>query len=164
MRKRNMSLSDLWLWLQSNLDKSQPPRAGMDSPCWEWTGPKERKGYGRFDVHRRPILAHRFAWWATHGAIPDLFVLHRCDNPPCCNPEHLFLGTYADNNADRVAKGRNATGAKIRASHPLNRLTPDLVREIRRSADTSEALAARIGITATAIRDARTGRTWGYIV
>jgi len=91
------------LW--SSLDKSAGP-AG----CWPFTGQRMRRGlpYGLiFD--RRTRRAHRVAWELTHGPIPEgLNVLHRCDNPPCCNPAHLFLGTDGDNAADREAKGRSA--------------------------------------------------------
>jgi hypothetical protein len=70
--------------------------------CHVWTSTLATGGYGRVLVS-----AHRLAWELAHGPIPDgLLVLHRCDNPPCCNPEHLFLGTVADNMADKTAKGR----------------------------------------------------------
>lgn len=77
--------------------------------CWLWTGTTIRGGYGmiRFPV-RDSITAHRASWLIHRGEIPDgLFVLHKCDNPPCVNPEHLFLGTHQDNMRDMVAKGRH---------------------------------------------------------
>lgn len=77
--------------------------------CWIWRGTLVRGGYGQFSV--RPgqrCAAHRFAWELSNGAIPDgLFACHRCDNPPCVNPAHLFLGTPKDNMQDKVAKGRH---------------------------------------------------------
>jgi len=85
--------------------------------CWEWQGFRDRGGYGRIarGGHAEGSLAtHRAAWEVTYGPIPDgMWVLHKCDNPPCCNPDHLFLGTAADNNADMRAKGRqvNPSGA-----------------------------------------------------
>lgn len=73
--------------------------------CWIWTGARMRYGY--FQYGKKLIGAHRVAWELRNGPIPDgLYVLHRCDNPPCVRPDHLFLGTAADNTADMVAKGR----------------------------------------------------------
>lgn len=95
-------------------------RRGPDE-CWEWTGYRLRLGYGRLTYHGRTTAAHRLAYAFAHGPIPEgLFICHRCDNPPCCNPAHLFLGTVADNNADMRAKGRHRTGDQ----HPL-RLHPE---------------------------------------
>lgn len=75
--------------------------------CWDWSGYKQPEGYGTFP-HAKTWYAHRVSWELHNGPIPDgMHVLHTCDNPPCSNPAHLFLGTVADNMADRKAKGRN---------------------------------------------------------
>lgn len=83
--------------------RSEDPAA-----CWGWAGTVNADGYGRFRGIKSPVVgAHRFSWESIHGAIPpNLFVCHRCDNPICSNPTHLFLGTCEDNNRDRHAKGR----------------------------------------------------------
>lgn len=90
--------------------------AGPDE-CWPWQGPVRSKGYGVWTLftgpaaRRVPQVASRIAWELAHGAIPDgLWVLHHCDNPPCVNPRHLFLGTHQDNEDDKTAKGRRPAG------------------------------------------------------
>ena len=88
-------------------------RSGGPDACWIWTGGRKGRGYGEFYKDHRLLGAHRVAWELAIGPIPNgLDCLHSCDNPPCCNPAHLFLGTQADNNADMVAKGRDARGDK----------------------------------------------------
>lgn len=81
--------------------------AGGIDACWPWSGNRIAKGYGIFTHRGRNAGAHRTAYQYAVGQIPDgLWVLHRCDNPPCCNPAHLWLGTATDNNRDMIAKGR----------------------------------------------------------
>lgn len=82
--------------------------SGIDE-CWIWRGWKDVHGYGKIYVleQKKDVGAHRVAWELAKGPIPDgLFVLHKCDNPPCMNPEHLFLGTHGDNMRDCAKKGR----------------------------------------------------------
>lgn len=76
--------------------------------CWIWTAGRDRDGYGCAHFSRKPIRAHRASWILTNGSIPDdkPCVLHRCDNPPCVRPDHLWVGTTDDNNKDMAAKGR----------------------------------------------------------
>lgn len=78
--------------------------------CLEFTGKRQKTGYGHIGSggkHGQTLLAHRVAWEVANGPIPDgLLVCHHCDNPPCCNPEHMFLGTKSDNAVDCIRKGR----------------------------------------------------------
>jgi hypothetical protein len=101
-----------------------------ETGCWEWQGCTTRCGYGRIGKGRDGWEAtHRVAWKLTHGDTGDLYVLHSCDNPPCCNPDHLFLGTPKDNTQDMMQKGRhrNAKGD----AHPSSTLTDAQVGEMR---------------------------------
>ncbi len=76
--------------------------------CWLWLANKDNDGYGRIKIKGKTLLAHRVSWNIHFGQIPEeMNVLHRCDNPPCVNPLHLFLGTVLDNVRDRDSKGRN---------------------------------------------------------
>lgn len=77
------------------------------SECWLWTAAVDRKGYGRIGLGPDLLGAHRYSWELAYGPIPDgMAVLHHCDNPLCVRPEHLWLGTIADNNRDMIKKGR----------------------------------------------------------
>jgi hypothetical protein len=122
--------------------------------CWEWTGAKNLQGYGVMRVGEGNMQAHRVAYVARHGDIPDgMNVLHRCDNPACVRVSHLFLGTLADNNADMRAKGRN--------SGPKSKLTERAVRLIKASSAKNVDLAHRFGVSETTIRAIRRyGQTW----
>lgn len=107
--------------------------------CWEWTGRRHRQGYGVFWVGRTPHLAHRVAYELAAGPVPaGLCVCHRCDNPPCVNPAHLFVGTQLENMADMKAKGRGHAA-----------FTKEDVEEIRRLQDaglTQKEIAGRFGV------------------
>ena len=93
----------------AKVDKSGGPEA-----CWPWTGAQDKTGYGYFgESAKSHWLAHRYAYTLAYGSIAkDLFICHRCDNRPCCNPLHLFAGTHTDNMRDSKAKKRNAWGER----------------------------------------------------
>jgi hypothetical protein len=102
-------------WLKVNKDGQIPKHAPELGRCWEWMGAKNLPPslpYGRIMRNGIVVQAHRISWELTFGAIPfNLCICHKCDNPSCVNPDHLFCGTMADNISDRDKKGRTAMGA-----------------------------------------------------
>jgi hypothetical protein len=150
--------------------------------CWVWTAHRGPQGYGACYVLRdgakSQMGAHRVSWMIAHGPIPDgMFVCHRCDNPPCVRPDHLFLGSPRDNSQDAAKKGRMASGERHTtrlhperiargARLPQTKLTEDDVREIRRelAASTPERhLARRYGVSKSLIWSIKTRRSWRHV-
>lgn len=137
-------------------------RVDKSGDCWIWTGAKNRRGYGVTSVDHRQVRAHRLAWEYTHGSIPGRqYVCHTCDNPPCCNPAHLFLGTHEDNMRDRSMKKRVPTGER----GGLAKLTWEQVRQIRRIHSEPHRpkiteTAARFNVSPGAIAHVLKGLTW----
>ncbi len=127
----------------------------MQTDCIPWWGSMNIKGYGILKRKGRQFRATRLVWEECFGPIPDgMCILHRCDNPPCVNPEHLFLGTRGDNNRDARAKGRSRGKA---------RLTPDQVREIRASTESHAAAGRRYGITGESVWYLRAGKSYRWV-
>jgi len=147
--------------------------------CWEWQAAKVPYGHGHFSLEGREFRAHRIMWEIFNGPIPNgLFLCHRCDNPPCCNPRHLFLGTQADNIRDAVRKDRMATGERHgRHTHPertargeqngQSKLTAKKVRAIRCKYSDGDinmgALAQEYGVHETAIQRIVRHKTWAHV-
>ena len=135
----------------------------VDSGCWEWTGARQLSGlpYGRLSIHGRARLAHRAAWAAWVGEIPPrTMVLHRCDNPPCCNPDHLFLGNQSENMKDAFAKGRIRRAGEYHPAHKLKASDVVAIRARRRSGETYPSIAAAFGISASQARAVASGQCW----
>lgn len=140
---------------------------GADSDCWEWSGARIRNGYGRFWTGEREMKAHRYSYELHVGPIPDgLLVCHSCDNPPCVNPAHLWVGTNDDNMADKKAKGRNPTGdangsrrfiermprgERHSAATITNRQASEIIAAYEAGGVTQTQLAARYGASQSTV-------------
>ncbi len=117
--------------------------------CWVWLGTKSDNGYGRLRIGGKRAgrwhRVHRLMYEEVVGPIPEgLQVCHRCDNPPCVNPEHLFLGTPADNMADKILKGRASTLSKRAYSHDIRKQVGEVVARLAQKYGVSEATVRRI--------------------
>lgn len=138
-------------WFTEEYFWSKVDRTG---DCWPWTGCKNWAGYGKVGVENQLKGTHRVAWELTNGPIPDgLHVCHRCDNPPCCNPDHLFLGTRSDNMRDAREKGRIA-GQK------LTRADVDVIRAEYAGGISMAAIGRARNVTRRSIANVIHGRTW----
>ena len=145
-----------------------------DSGCWRWLGGKvDKDGYGKFQITGRgprfrgdspvqkDIGAHRLAWQLANDRIVPLglVVMHACDNPICCNPEHLSVGTQAENRADCGRKGREPRGE----AHHSAKITAAIAMEIAQSNERRRDLAKRLGVSTAIVDQVRRGRTWGHV-
>jgi len=130
--------------------------------CWIWRGAKIPRGYGHFGLNGGQIVAHRFSYQTYVGPICDgLFVLHRCDNRACVNPEHLFLGTNKDNMQDMLAKGR---GNKARGEAVCNaKLTTAEVAMILKDDRSIKDIAAEYRVNSSTIHRIKKRQTWRHV-
>lgn len=136
-----------------------------DDQCWLWTAYERPDGYGQLRVEGRGIVAHRVSWMLHYGPIPDgLFVCHKCDVRLCVNPNHLFLGTAADNQTDMAAKGRGRGGEKRGDKNSNAKLTSHQVAEIRQlyaqGSGSCRSLAKQFGVSKSMINYIVRGLNW----
>lgn len=131
--------------------------------CWNWRGQVSARGYGRQQnpPGNHALFAHRVSF-AIHFGDTALYVCHRCDNPRCVNPYHLFAGTQLDNMRDMLSKGRKSGPLGV-ANHKA-KLTAAKVRYIRQSRQSHSALGRKFGVSHQSIRSVRLGENWGWLV
>jgi hypothetical protein len=131
--------------------------------CWVWTAAKANKGYGVMRIDGKNIRAHIFSYEVHLGPVLDgVFVCHRCDNPPCVNPQHLFLGTNHENVKDMVSKKRHTYGEK----NPQSKLTEYDVMGIFKSKSEgmrNSDIARVVGVSQTTICQILKGNRWGHL-
>lgn len=155
---------------------AQVDQSGGPDACWPWTGHENARGlgYGRVNDWFGRDMAHRRAWTLTNGPIPSgMLVRHVvCDNPPCCNPRHLAIGTDQDNSNDAVAhrrttKGRSFIEQAARGSRkPSAKLTESdipVIRALVAAGRSHASVAAEYGVSKPAIADIVAGRTWRHV-
>lgn len=138
-------------------------RMGAPDECWTWTATADHHGYGQigYGGGNRHIKAHRASWLIHFGVLPppEVKVCHRCDNPGCVNPGHLFLGTQADNHDDMKAKGRGNIGMR----HGNHKLTDEQVIEIRSAAGKLDDIGARFGVSGSIVSEVQLGKSWKHV-
>jgi hypothetical protein len=156
--------------------KPLPPRVRFEesympepnSGCWLWLG-RERgsNGYGGIKADGAYWVAHRYSWHLHCGEIPaGALVCHKCDNPACVNPKHLFLGSNTDNVRDMHRKGRWIPGQQNPArgaTHPLAKLTEDIVLGIRSDKRAQRAIAKEFGVSQTLVWRIKAMKTWSHL-
>lgn len=161
-----MKPQDKWKKSFSNTPRSHHDKfwekVNKSNDCWIWLGHIDKDGYGKFWNY----LAHRFAWIDSFGEIPKgKYVCHKCDNPSCVNPSHLFLGTQFDNMKDMITKGR--INSRVGELNPKSKLTEKDVRFIHEAYKFNgynrTDLAKRFGVTKTCISYALAGKSWHNI-
>ena len=130
--------------------------------CWLWQGRRDKDGYGRFSAGQKRFYAHRFAKGCLEAAV-DSFVLHRCNNPSCCNPSHLYIGSKADNMRDCLAAGNHRCARLKGERHGRARLTTADVVAIRASTKSQRATAREFGVSPTCVSAIRLGINWRHI-
>lgn len=129
-----------------------------ETGCWLWMKSRRKGGYGRMKINGKDEVASRVAWILFIGPIPEeIEILHRCDNPPCANPSHLFLGTEKDNKQDSVNKGRHAYGERNGGG---GKLTGEDVKTIKEDHRPYKEISMHFGVSLCMIQGIKSGRLW----
>ena len=154
---------------KASLEKRFWPKVKQGKPteCWPWVAKAAHPfGYGRMTAGRGVNLkAHQISWALKNGPIPvGMKILHSCDNPPCCNPDHLFCGTMRDNTLDMMKKGRGSVPPIFRGeTSAMSKLTAEIILSIRSSPRSMRALATEHGVSAQTIFRIRHKKAWAHI-
>lgn len=135
-----------------------------ENGCIVFTGSRNLFGHGEISYKGKRFRAHRLSYMVNIGPIPEgMVVCHKCDNPPCINPDHLFIGSQADNLKDARQKGRMATPNPRGEKHGLAKLTADKIVAIRKDQRTQREIAKEYGVHQTTIKNIKLNRTWKHV-
>ena len=149
-------LEKFWKFVEIN------PETG----CWEWAGGKNDAGYGIFCTSKMRIRTHRYCWELFNEPIPQSMELcHKCDSPPCINPDHLFIGTHAENMADMAQKRRGTKMGRPGEQNPAAKLTEEIAREIfaMKGQKIARVVADIFNVGTTAVYHIWHGHTWKHL-
>jgi len=184
-RRKQREYAKAYYWRKKNGEGPRPPGKPANTPevlwskvdkkteneCWNWMGLKNEQGYGRVQINEYSYYAHRvifdlvnpgvIQWNAPRNSSESGFLLHTCDNPSCCNPKHLFVGTHADNMADKAAKGRSPdyTGDKGPRCK-LSMSQAQEIRELRKQGVSARELSKQYGISLPSIKTLLAGKSY----
>lgn len=144
------------LW--SKINKQSPDK------CWEWTAWTNHKGYGKIKIQGKMKFSHRVVFEETFGPIHNgLYVMHICDNPKCCNPNHLKQGTLLENNQDRHRKGRTKANFLKGDKNIKAIISNDVALRIFNEAGSAKEVAAKLKVNAQLVSDIKIGKTWSWL-
>lgn len=150
----NLAMLDVWKRIE--LNTIPEPNSG----CWLWAGATTKAGYGLISVKNKRNYVHRLSYQINCHEIPEnMCILHKCDTPSCCNPDHLSIGSIQDNNSDMVKKRRHCLGEKQGKS----KLLAKDVLEIRKSNKPLIELAKTYNVSIAAVCQAKSGKRWGHL-
>jgi hypothetical protein len=136
-----------------------------ETQCWLWQGSVDAAGYGRMNRivdGRKFYRAHQLAFYLSKGNSQDLYICHECDNPTCCNPKHLFLGTALENTQDRDRKGRTAKGERL----PIAKLKEEdipVILKLKSTGLNNHHIGKKLGVSHETIRNVLAGNTWKHV-
>lgn len=170
-------------WIGKTPDTPAPPRvrlrrlhdlqqviiqASIPEPmsgCWLWERACQSRGYGQITLNGKGVLAHRASFEAFYDVDLDreMVVCHRCDNPICVNPDHLFVGTQSDNMKDCAKKGRIKMPSQKGAAHSQAQISEEQALAIRADTRNYRIIAASFGISKTTVHEIKTRKTWGHL-
>lgn len=142
----------LWEKIFARLEKKD---GALDTQCWEYRGARDKEGYGKVRVGKRISRANRVVYNLFFAeALPDQVVRHKCDNPPCCNPDHLEVGSHIDNMKDMVDRGRHKNSALLTSEQVVE------VRKLKLRGYTASFLALKYNVSESTIFAVLSGQNW----